>query len=391
MVREQINNDIPLLTYAEKRSTDVDGRRAVLALHTGRNEGVGARAEGGTLPTAGKQAWAEQRVPVYYNYGRGTISGPLLKSADKNSASFVNALDAETTMITNDLKRDVNRQLWGTSNGVIAELAQTTNSVVVNLLSTATEVQFDQLQVGMAVDIGTVAAPTGTTSNNEIAATGGSAGAYTVTLTTACTTTLSTYIFRTGSGGDTANTSQKELTGVQTIVDSAGTLFNVNPSTYPVWKSSEFGNSGTNRAISENLMIQVVHDINRKSGTWPNMAVASYGVQRAFAAHLMSTKRHVNTVDLTGGYSKGISFVAGGGNEIPVVIDRDCPANSMYFFNTKHLFEYQMCDWEFMDDDGAILSRVSNTDAYEFTLRKYHEFATDRRNAHGKLTDITEA
>lgn len=399
-IRDQLNNDMPLLTYAEKRATDIDGRRAVLALHVGRSAGIGARAEGGTLPTAGNQSYVNQNVSVFYNYARGQITGPLMKAADTNAAAFTNALDAEMNSLMTDLKRDVNRQLWGTSNGVIAQAALTTSSLQVFLANsnsgatTATSaVKFRQLQEAMAVDIGTVAAPTLKTSANLVTRYGGSGTAadpYWIELTSVATTSGTDFIFRAGSGGDATNSTQKELTGVQSIVTNSGTLWGVNPTTYPIWKSTVNGNSGTNRSISENLMVTVVHDVNLSSGEWVNLATASHGVQRAFAAHLMSVKRFVNTVDLTGGYGKGISFIGGGGNDIPVTVDRDCPANSMYFFNTKYLYEYQMCDWEFADDDGAVLSRVSNQDTFEFFIRKYHEFATDHRNAHGVLQDITE-
>jgi hypothetical protein len=293
-------------------------------------------------------------------------------------------------MIVNDLKRDVNRQLWGDGTGAIAACEGTTNSVTVNLATTASDVQFRQLQIGMSVDIGTTAAPTGRTSANIITATGGSAGSYTITLTTATTTSVTDYVFRTGNGG-VVGTNQKEITGVQLIVDSSGTVFNVNPTTYPVWKSVETGNSGTNRAISENLMANVVHDVQIAGGSYPNLAVCHHGVQRAYAAHLMSIKRFTNTVDLDGGYGKGLSFIAGGGPEIPVTVDRDCPANSMYFFNTSHLTEFQMSDWEFMEEDGSVLHWLGTVDQYNFVLYKYHEFATDKRNAHGKLVDITHA
>jgi hypothetical protein len=50
-----------------------------------------------------------------------------------------------------------------------------------------------------------------------------------------------------------------------------------------------------------------------------------------------------------------------------------------------------MSDWEFMDDDGAILNRVANTDAYEATLYIYSELATDARNAHAAVRDLTSA
>ena len=49
-----------------------------------------------------------------------------------------------------------------------------------------------------------------------------------------------------------------------------------------------------------------------------------------------------------------------------------------------------MSDWHFMDDDGAVLSRVANKRAYEATLVKDMDFATDQRNAHGVVNAIAE-
>ena len=137
LVREQINQDIPLLTYVEKNTKDTDGRRAVLSLHVTRNSGIGSRAEGGTLPTAGNQGYAEERVSLKYHYGRGHLSGPLLRAADSDKGSFERAMDGETKRIVDDLKRDINRQVWGTSDGKIAQAALTTSSLQVFLASSA--------------------------------------------------------------------------------------------------------------------------------------------------------------------------------------------------------------------------------------------------------------
>jgi len=115
-VREQINNDIPILTYVEKNTKDTDGRRAVLSLHVTRNSGIGSRAEGGTLPTAGNQGYAEERVSLKYHYGRIQLTGPLMRAADTDKGAFERALDSETKRVVNDLKRDLNRQVWGTSD-----------------------------------------------------------------------------------------------------------------------------------------------------------------------------------------------------------------------------------------------------------------------------------
>ncbi len=398
-VREQLNNEIKILTYVEKNTKDVNGRRAVLSLHVTRNSGIGSRAEGGALPTAGSQGYAEERVSLKYHYGRGQITGPLMRASDSDKGAFERAIDAETKKIVNDLKRDVNRQVWGTSNGVIAQCALTTSSLQIKLANSASgaatdtsDTQFRQLEVGMLVDIGTVAAPTLKGSAKTIARTGGAGTAadpYWIELDAVATTTGTDYIFRSGNGGDSTN--QKEVTGLQTIVDSSGTLFNINPDTYAVWKASEFGNSGTQRQISETLMAQVVQDININSGMWPNLGVCHHGVFRAYANLLLGLKRFNDTTKLKGGYDAGIPFIGGGGNAIPIVPERDCPANSLYFLNTDHLTEYMDSDWEFMQEDGAVLSRVTGYDAYEFVLFKGMEVGTDQRNTHGKLTDISHA
>jgi len=48
----------------------------------------------------------------------------------------------------------------------------------------------------------------------------------------------------------------------------------------------------------------------------------------------------------------------------------------------------QMGDWDWMDEDGAVLSRVSGYDAYEAALFWYSDLATDRPRSHSFLRDV---
>ena len=52
-IREQLNSSSVLYSRLEKNEDSVVGKNFTIPLHYGRNEGVGARAEGGTLPSAG--------------------------------------------------------------------------------------------------------------------------------------------------------------------------------------------------------------------------------------------------------------------------------------------------------------------------------------------------
>ena len=50
-----------------------------------------------------------------------------------------------------------------------------------------------------------------------------------------------------------------------------------------------------------------------------------------------------------------------------------------------------MSDWEWMQEDGAVLFRVSGQDAYEATLFKYADLMTSARNRNGVCLQLTEA
>ena len=136
-------------------------------------------------------------------------------------------------------------------------------------------------------------------------------------------------------------------------------------------------------------MGQALQEIQIAGGEWATMGVSSDGVHRAISALLTGLKRFPNTRQMRGGY-EGIDFAAAG-PVVTITWDRDCPANSLFFFHTKYLTHYKMNDWDWMNEDGAVLSRVANTDAYEAVLFIYHELATTKRNAHGKVLDLTEA
>ncbi len=169
---DNLNEANFLLSQVETRTDTVQGRIARHAVHLGRSSGVGARAENGTLPTAGNQSYATVPVPVRYVYGRIQLSGPTIRQAVSDRGAFIDALDAEMEGIKRDAMKDVNRQLWGTSNGVIAQCGTTSSSTTVVLATTTGSTALRQLffDGGMVVDIGTVAAPTTVASARTVTA-----------------------------------------------------------------------------------------------------------------------------------------------------------------------------------------------------------------------------
>lgn len=390
-VRNVLNSEVFLLSQLEMNSEDVEGRAAVLSINTGRNHGVGARAELGTLPAAGRQGYSEQRVNLKYNYGSIKISGPLMRSMGTDQGSFTRPLQSETTGVIRDLKNDVNRQVYGDGSGKIVPISGANTGAVVPIAN-ATNTQIRQLEEGMVIEIGTLAeAAAGTATAAVIASV--QVAAKTVTLTATVTTAASDFIFRAGSGGSGAD--QKELTGLSAIVDSTGELFNIDPATVSKWASYEDANGGSNRAVAETMFTKAAMEVNIRSGESIDLWVTTDGVHRGVANLLTSLKQFPSTNQLKSGYTGldmgSVSQGNSGSQEVTLTYDKDCTGNTAYGLTTKRLQQYRMSDWEFMEEDGSVLSRVSGQDAYEATLFCYHEIATDARNAHAKIADLTES
>lgn len=394
-VREQINYKNVLLEYCSKGKVDVEGRRAVLSLHTRRNSSVGSRVDGNFLPgtniagtttSIGQQGYASELVTLKQLFGRIQVDERVLKAAKTNRGAFINVMNTETEGLAEDMKKDLNRQLFGDGTGVIAQMGVTSASTTVVLHTTnTTRAQLRQIEVGMVVDIGTQADADLRVAGGTITAVSfASIGAATFTLDSAITTAVTDFLFRAGVGAGGA-TAGVEVTGLSSIIDDSGTLFNVNPATDPRWASYEKGSIG---AITDDALIAASQEVAYNSGDQLDLFLTTNGVVRSYAASLAAQKRFANTLDLKGGF-KGLS-VGAGNSEIGLTDDKDCPAGTVFGINEAHLFMHAAGDWEWMDLDGAVWSRQPNKPSYEATLFRFHELTTDKRNSLAKLTGVTD-
>jgi hypothetical protein len=381
-VRNQINNKCLLLQQISADDEHVEGDEWILSLQVKRNSGVGWRGENDTSPTAGSQKYVQARDSVKELRGRIEITQRVISAMASNKGSFVRAVDSEMKGVGKDAARNQNRAFIGTSNGVIATCGTTSASTTVTLATATPKSALRQLEQGMVIDIGTVANPVLRAQAREI--TSVDTAAKTMVITGAAITTASTdFIFISGSGGTSP---QLEPTGLQTIVDSAGVVHNVDPATYQLWASFEEAQSSG--PVNDSKLENAMDEVDLRSGEEVNLLLASYGVYREYGNYLTVMKRAQNTLDLKGGY-KALS-ISSGSRAVGLARERDVPDGMVFGLNTDHLFAPTMADWQFMDDDGAVLSRVANKNAYEATAYKFVDLATDQRNAHFKLTGFYE-
>src|SRR3990167_3238513 len=93
-----------LLKRLDVNTKDIAGRKAIIPMEFGFNQGVGARKEKAILPAAGEGEYkvAEQKLKSYY--GSMELTGQTMRqSAKGDRGSFGRAIDVETKGLKNSL------------------------------------------------------------------------------------------------------------------------------------------------------------------------------------------------------------------------------------------------------------------------------------------------
>jgi hypothetical protein len=404
-VREQLNNATFLLSRLRKNDQNFEGRRAYMPLHKGRNVGIGARKIGGTLPTAGNQQYDKALFDPVYLYGRIELAGPAISRTKGNIGSFIRAVSSELKGVMIDLKQDLNRQLWHDGSSCLTQVNEATTDATQTVQGTKFLAPSMRVQV-----MSTVTTP-GTiknTGNEAISSVDAAAKTVTFPSTLAAATTVTDIIVREGARDSNTgvNGVPTEMWGLEAAIshlDPDGLATGLTSNFGEIDRSSAAGafykanrvhNSGVQRALSLDLMQEAVDLCDIASDEVPGAILTNHAIKRRYAALLVADKRYPAGGDITldGGY-KALEF-----NGISLVADKDASLtktpdvlNRLYFLSMGSLEMQVLEDWQFMQKDGAILSRVANKDAYEATVFAYMNLGCDRPNANCVLEDILES
>ena len=380
-INNQLNEERLTIKRIEQTSegtgTDaVGGKYVTFPVRVSRNAGISYRAENVMLAPAGRQGLKAAQEQLKYGYGRVRLTGQLIALAESNRQAFASGMDIEMDGLKSDLAKDENRVAYGHVDAAVASgiKAKTTGAGGTNTITVDSSLYIEE---GMVIDItnaGTpVAGGTALTVDAVLTPTTFTVGAG------APTVVVGNYVSRTGNYN-------QEPTGLNKIIDNTGALHGLDPATTSKWKSAE---DGTTTTLTELLMIKMVDDVRVASGKIPTAIFASLGVRRAYWNLMTSLRRYNEPKKFEGGLT-GLSFMYGE-KDLPVVADPDTPAKHMFFVNEKELKIWRDKAWYWEDRDGSVLKWVTDYDAFEGLMKQYWQIGTHQRNAHAKLTNITES
>lgn len=397
-----------------KSSRKPRGLGYFFGLRYARAQGVGARRESEPLPDPLAGKYDQGKIVPKYIYGVLRLTGPAIEAAKGDIAAFVDGLSDAVDDIYQSLINDLNRQSCGDGFGLLATLSAASDAVTTSGSSTWTitcnnNLGVSRLVPGMVVDFydgnnidqSSVASRVATVDyQNKTAEMEPNDGTYKANhpIVAARSYTITTdavpsgaYVVRIGAREATHATANTpvEMTGLEGIFDD-GTLLsvfeNITVADYPQWKANVIGNSGVDRELTMNLMLQALDLTRTRSGKRVSIMRMGLGQRRKYANLLIPDVRFAPT-ELKGGYEV-LSF-AGGDGTIKMVIDPDLPPGKIFFEPDGVIQKYEMTELGWGNLDQQIHQR-QGFDEWDQFLRIYTNLGCEQRNCLTVLKDLTE-
>lgn len=347
---EQLNYKTYMLDQVERDSdkTKFRGRRAIVPVHSRSNRSAGSIVDGGTLPTPGRQGYLDAIVDITYHSKGIALSDQSVKQAQGGEGSFVDLLDMETKSAAKDMRKGINRQVFGDGTGILASVtAATTNTVTVD------STQYLEIDDPIDLLVRSTGAELGTGSAGRVI-TAINRSTKVVTFSPATTTAVdNTYgLYIQGSRG-------LEMQGLRAFTGTDRTLHGINSATAgnSFWNGQRVAASGA--TAGEDLFQQLADKIGATGQGEVDTFLTTRGIRRRLANTYQSQKRFndARATTIHGGYSA--IYV----NEVPVIADDDVPKGWVFAINKDAFkwFELDSPGWLESSDGTVWQMGVSTT------------------------------
>lgn len=375
----QFNDDIPLYGEMEKGSEKYTGSQVVRSLKIRRNQGVGAGVDGGAMPSAGVQGNTQAQIQAKFNWLRFQITAGLMKAAQNDQGAFVSGISNEMEGGMDDLKTDVNRQMFWNGRGDLARM--NANAVATNVITvkgrTDSEEGAKYLDVGAIIDIysSVTSLPVATAVTVNAVSNPNSAVA-TLTLSQNVSASANDIIVHAGAFNN-------EIQGVITTLDSANptsTIYGIDRSLYGVYAGnySDLGGAQLTLGAMQNLY----NATRRRGGGSMDALFGDYNSEAMYNKLLVADKRYVGKVTGDGTFSdKSKSYLEFAG--VPFVPDKDNP-QQILMLQRKYFKKYVLCELEWADESTELIP-LTGVDGYEARLRLFANVFCEKPSAEGRL------
>lgn len=363
----QLNVANPILAMVERDKESVAGSEIVMALRYGRTGGIGNRADDGLLPSPNSRKTKQAKWETKNIFAQIAITDKTMKASRNKKGAFLSLLEADLEDAQADAKDNQARQVFGDGTGKLATLAAVTDGNTFGVDST----QF--FAEGQYIDVLSADGQTAKAEKREVVAVDDINDEITVDGASFTTAGTDIAVIHGNYGA--------ELTGFGAVFTPDNVLYGIDRSTNKWFNPTVRDVSGE---ISEVAIQQGIDDTERKAGGKTNFLLSSYGVRRAYQELQLANKRITDVMKLEGGF-EAISY-----NGIPFTVDKYADPGTLYGLDLTTWKLYHIEDWNWLNEDGAVLSREGTRPVWEATLARYCDLGCNKPKGNFKMTGITE-
>jgi len=377
-----------------------------------RAQGVGARRESEMLPDPLAGKYKQGKITPKYIYGTLRMTGPAIEASKGDMASFVEGLSDSINDIYEAMIVDLNRQSCSDGFGLLGTVSEESDALATNAEWTVTfdnDLGVSRIIPGMVVDFYVGAAIDQSAIASRVASVDPVAksiemeandGTYKANhpIVAARSYTVATDVLaaaeqmvRSGAreAAHATTDTTVEMTGLEGIYDD-GTLLasfeNITVASYPMWEANMIANSGVNRELSLNLMLQALDVTRAHSGKSVKTMRMGLGQRRKYANLLLPDVRFA-PAELVGGYET-LTF-SGGDGSVKLVIDPALPPNKIFCEPEGAIQKYEMTPLGWGKLDQQIHQR-QGYDEWDQFLRVYTNLGCEQRNHLTLIKDLVE-
>lgn len=269
----------------KRKQMDIGGRGQMLLPIRTKNAGIWQGiTEAGTLPTTRAQAdTQEASYSLQEFYGAIDVSWRLIQDAAKDRFAFERAVDFIDNAFRARMFRLINADILGTGKGELGILPAADNQATVTVASAPL------VDVGMVIDLMDASDDNTTLGVAAEAVTAVDVVNKTISQTSAAAGTAATDYYSVASSVRTATGSLHMLGLLAWISDAnpsavVGNPGGINRSTTgnDFWKASVLSNSGTNRPLTEDLLLQANDSVRLRGGKPVNKWMSNLALVRRY-------------------------------------------------------------------------------------------------------------
>ncbi len=397
---DQLENVSAFLARMERHTSETGGNEFYIPLRTGRTSSIGARNDDATelLPKGATPKYSNVTYSAKALYATMRITGRAIRASRSPAYAFAKAQVRDMEDTVKDLRKDVNRQLFGTADAELATVAEAGATATITIGSNAYPTNPAKfLYAGLKVDIKVRNNLSVASDSNEIASVNSSTE---ITLTTSYTAATTQSIYREDNTKDGSPGTIKEVSGLNAVIDDRdpndiwGTDYSdaylVGSVSRDIagnefWKANRMHNSGTLRTFALALIQEGIDESEIQAGGVITLIQTNHAIKRIYGLQMATIKgADVGEMELDGGF-KALSV-----NGIPMVWDVECPDYHIYLIDEDSFELGVMGPWQWIENDGngSVLTRLPQQDQFEAVMVRDLQLICNKPKANVKIMDV---